>query len=465
MFKRKPKTTFIESLRAYDEALANDNLGIFGDATLTNQRDTKVNIFMTILGIIVGAITGHGFFSIGDPETGSVVVGHDGVFFFATKKEAITGHYFIPFEDIRKVVLGRNIVLARQLTITEREGSYRIGIFLRDNKLVEILRGKLKSSGVSIRKGKGWIVWATFLGLVIYFIVFGLLVPRWLNTYRAVDYANLRHEINNPTSTTAARYQNRTTSFFARIETDVFSIDFEDGSSSRFVAATISGNDRFFLIDLGETSEVLEAGEIIEITAVGMGAIATRARPPQGAGDRFFEALGVAFGDPRITGVVADISNDGILRGTYYLHMRAVGFDRAEVIEAVEGDTYVSASGNFRITFLEAYLTTVGAGQRQTEVIMIFYDYEAFTGHRVNRPISNNFTIYQGDVALALWEGGLPAAIGRGLLSVQTLEDGEVFEAMRAVIPVDGTAPIRIVRRDAQFGIIFSHEMEIGEGE
>jgi len=462
MFKRNQKTSFIESLQVYDEALANDNLGIFSDATLTNRRDTKINIFMTIIGFIVGGIIGQGFFVVGEPEEGSLVVGHDGVFFFATEKEEIIGHYFIPFENIGKVVLGRNIIFAKQLTITERGGNYRIGAFLHDKKLVEVLKGKLKSNNVSVKRGKGWIVWAVILGSIFSFIFGGILAPRWLNTYLAMDYTEFRREIDTPTSTAAGKYQDRRTSFFARVETDIFSIEFEDGSSGYFVGATIAGNDTIFLIEMGEVDEALEVGEVVEVTAIGAGAVTTASRPPQTAGARFFENLGIAFGDTRITGVVADTSIDNVLNRRYHLHMRAVGFDRAEVVEAVEGNTYVSANGNFRITFVDAYFMTTGVGQRQADIIMIYYIYEALTGHRANRP-GNNFTFYQGDVELERWEGSLPAATGRGLLHVQTLEDGEVFEAMMAAVPVNETTPIRIVRYDEHFGIIFSYEMELNE--
>jgi len=129
-------------------------------------------------------------------------------------------------------------------------------------------------------------------------------------------------------------------------------------------------------------------------------------------------------------------------------------------VPILDSPTFVSPTGDFQITFLEAYVTTLGVGRNQQETIMFYYDYEAFESHRADRPITRNFVIYQGDVALEYWTGGVPAGGGRTLLSIHSFEPGEIVHANRAVVPISTTQPLRIVRyRDGE--VIFSYELPV----
>jgi len=87
---------FMDLLK-YDETIANASLGVFNEATIVSTRDTKVNIFTTIIGFIVGIFAGQMFFSTSEPETGIVSVVDDGITFLTTEKREITGHCFFSF--------------------------------------------------------------------------------------------------------------------------------------------------------------------------------------------------------------------------------------------------------------------------------------------------------------------------------------------------------------------------------
>ena len=465
---------FMEALASYDEILAGHNLGVLTGASLVNKGGTKRNILITAMGIVVGAFTGFGFYRTAEADTGNAVLANDGIHFFPTstkkiredgeriRRQVIDGHSFIGYNQVKRAVTS-----ARQLNligtaedVTGRDTGYRLTVPLR-GRGVETLKGKLEEQGIKPRKSRAGKVLA---GLILAFIAFLLVViflPRWTNSYRAIDYSNFRLEINAPTSTSAGRYQDRTTSFAARIATDVFTIDLGDGHIN-FVGAEIAGNDRIFLLELSEGITAPKVGYVANITAIGRGAIATRPRPEQTAFDRFFESVGIAFGDPRVSGVVAEISNPGVLRGTYYLHMRATEMEAVVPIVLGESDTYISAGGNFQITLVDAFFTTSGAGQRQTDVIVIFFDYEALASHGAGRPF-NRFTVYQGDIELERNEGGIRAAEtdGRGFLATQHVEAGEVFRAMGAVVAHNIYDPITIVIYGAGFDILFMYKMNV----
>jgi len=476
---------FLEALFAYDEELAKSQKGIIQGVNFGSDRGKKTNIIVTIIGFIVGVFTGHGFYRVSEPETGSLVLAQNGVYFVRTETEKtkedgkrvrkliILDAIFLPYNKMRKAIRSRTIVFGKELRIVgryvfdelhHREAGYRLDIMLSSeiNEPVEALKSQLKENDVPIKKSRIMFMLGLMILIFLGGIFIGLIMPRQLNTYRAIDMADLRWEINNPTHTASGRYQDRTTSFSARIATNVFTIEFEDGNSSEFVGATVAGNDRLFLLELDDISGALAIGGVYNITAVGVGAVTTRPVPEEDAFDRFFRALGVMFGDPRITGVVAEASAD-ILVLRYYLHMRVVDFESVEVVVVADSDTYVSAGGNFQITFVDAYHTEHGVGQRRTDIIVVYYDYLALAAHRANRPFGQ-FVIYDGDEALEVWGGGLRAG-DRDLVSVQELAAGEVVNALAAVVPVGPVDGLRIVKYDANFEVIFFHEIAVRDGE
>ena len=464
-----PREAFLEALKEYDKTLADSKPAIFLGADFINKRDSKIDAILNIIGFIVGLFYRHTVFHTTEPETGNAVVGNDGIYFFATKSERITHHYFLPFNKMSRSIMGRDIVLSKQLSIrgvyssNGREESYRLNFNpgKEGNEQLRTLKNKLKLNRVTLQKSRAAVISAAVLVLFFGYIIFGLLTPRWTNSYLPMDYAEFRREINQPTHNLSGTYQDRTTSFSARIATGVFTITFDDGTSRDFVGARIAGNDRIFLVELAEVRPALTEGEVFRVTAVGMGAISTGARPENNVFDRFFEAVGVAFGDPRRSGFVTNISVSGVLRGSNYLHMRAVNFETVAAPAVVDSNTFVSVGGNYGIRFVEAYLTRAGAGRNQTNVIMIYYDYEAFAAHSVNRPLSRNFVIYHGETELAFWEGGLRAGGGRNFLTTHNFGAGDVFHARRAVVPVGPADSVRIVRYDSNFQPIFSHEIPV----
>ena len=464
-----PKAAFLEVLKGYNKELADSKPVIFLEAELINKRDSRLDFILNVIGFIVGIFTRHIHYRETKPETGNVALANDGIYFFATEGGQITHHYFFPFNKMSRSVMGRDIVLSRQLSIrgvyspNGREEGYRLNFNpgKDGNEQLRTLKNKLKLNHVALQKSRGAVILATLLALFFGYIIFGLLAPRWTNAYLAMDYAEFRREINQPVHNLSGTYQDRTTSFSARIATDVFTVVFDDGERVDFVGARIAGNERIFLIELGEARPALAEGDVFRVTAVGRGVVSTGARPESNIFGRFFEALGVAFGDPRRSGFIVNVSDGGVLRGVHYLHMRAVNFEVTEAPAVVDSNTYVSAGGNYGIRFVDAYLTRAGAGRRQTNVIMIYYDYEAFTAHSANRPFTRNFVVYHGDTELAFWEGGLRASGERNSLITHDFGAGDVFLARRAIIPVGPADSVRIVRYDANFQTVFSHEIPV----
>jgi len=471
---------FNEALALYSEPLATHNLGVIEGATLKNKSGTGCNVLVSLVGIVVGAFTGFGFYRTSQADTGNAILTDDSIHFFetSTKKvkedgarvryEVINKHSQVSYDHMRKAVIGRSFIFSKQMTLAGtaydengRNVRYRLTVPLPGNYgVIDTLKGKLADRGIRPRKSRAGKVVAALLAMFVAFLLAVIFMPRWTNSYREMDYTNFRHEINSPTSTSSGRYQDRTTSFAARIETNTFTINLGDGHTN-FVGASIAGNDRIFLLELGTEITAPAIGYIANITAVGMGAITTRPRPEQNAGSRFFESLGIAFGDPRVSGVVAEISDAGVLRGTYYLHMRATEVEAVVPIVLGESDTYVSAGGNFQLTLVDAFFTTSGVGQRQTDIIAIFFDYEALVAHNAGRPF-NRFTVYQGDTALERSSGiRVSIADGRNYLSTQSVEAGEVFRAMASFTAENTTEPIQVVVYGANFDILFMYELDV----
>ena len=85
-----------------------------------------------------------------------------------------------------------------------------------------------------------------------------------------MDYDRFSREISDPLPSIRSFFYRRTTSFSARIVTDVFTIHFIDGSPSNFVGAVISGNDRMFLLEVCSSIDVTwEVYDTARITAIG----------------------------------------------------------------------------------------------------------------------------------------------------------------------------------------------------
>ncbi|MCL2603357.1 MAG: hypothetical protein FWD90_02640 [Defluviitaleaceae bacterium] len=467
--KKGNKKAFITALKAYDASLVTERPIVVEGVTIGATKGKKSNAVISIIGTIIGAVTGVGFYRMSNPEKGTVLLGDDGLHFFAAKRKrgvvTITNHLFLPFEKMKKAVAGRNFIFANQMAVTGkiegangREEGYRLQMPISASEETAEIKRKMEEWNVKLKKARGALVCGIFIISVVGIILFGILMPRWLNLYRAMDYVQFRTEINSPAWTSSGRYQDRRTSFSARIETDRFTIVFGDGTSGTFIGAAIAGNEKIFLLEVNDSHPTLNVGEVAYITAVGRGAIATRAELAEDGG--FFHALGVAFGDPRVTGYAAEVIGGPALKNAHYLHMRAVSFDTVAVPAAATGDTYTSANGNYRITFVDAYHTTSGGG-RSAEVIMLYYDYEALTAHNANRPLTRNFKIYQGDTELEYWDGGLRAVGDRDFLTQHSFTAGETFRARRAVVPVNTDEPIRVVRYNENFQIIFSHEMDV----
>jgi len=326
MKRNNERAIFEESLKNYNPQLANENLGIFINAvTLRRRRDTKVNIVMSIIGFIIGMVTGRGFYVTSDGEEGILVAANDGLYFFETKKGEIQGHLFFPYTGMQKAVVGRNIIFSRILIITGNESglAYRLECMYNGSEIemIENVKQKMSSNDVSVGKRIFWHITAVVIIAVI-------AVVAWQN----------------------ARFN----------------------SSQR--------DDR----DIWE------------------------------------------------------------------------GF-----VPVLNSPTFTSPTDNYRITFLSSFVTTIGAGARQTDAIVIFFDYEALQTHGANRPFAR-FVIYQDGNALEHMDN-IPARFGRGLLSIQRFEAGEVFNAARAVIPQGIPTSLRIVQYNNNGDVVFSYEITVGD--
>jgi hypothetical protein len=467
------KKTFLKALEQYDSTFAKTHeiIGILTKATLHSKRAVTTNILENIAGVIIGIVTGHGFYRISTPEKGCAVLTKDGIFFFAEetvkKTSAIVYHIYFPIADISKVMFGRNIILMNQLVITGkyedesngRKQSYRIVIprHRKNRNTIETFKEKLAEENVRIKKNKGGFVFSFMFLALVSVLLFGIFMPRWTKAYRTMDYAIFRNEINNPNRSQGSRYQDRTTTFTAQIATQPFMLTLENGTQAQFLGAVIAGNERKFLVEVQDSQGALPAvGDVVRIRAIGRGAIATRPQEPPD----FFTRLGIHMGDIRITGATVQGGTE-VLSHSYYLYMYGLSFEAVTMEAAVESDTFTAASGSHRITFVEAFHASSG-GARAAEVIIIHFDYEAFTAHNAGFPITRNFTVYQGEEALTYWDGGLRADSERNFMGQNSLEAGEIFYGRIAVVPHNTTDNIRIVRYGEAFQIIFTWEMPVG---
>jgi len=335
---------FVSALASYDESLAKENLGILTGVTFKNTSNTGSNIIITAIGVVVGAFTGHGFFSSTEADMGDAVLAEYGIHFFHTsikrvkedgvrkRKHVITGHSFVDYTDMTKSVVGRGINFAKQLNISgtvqdsgERGASYRLGVPLNsDSETMDTLERKLEAQGIRTRKSRtGKLVGVALLATIIALLV-------------------------------------------------------------------------------------------------------------------------VAF------------------QSEQEIQSRVANVDVVSQEVLGESDTYISGGGNFRLTFVDAFFETSGVGQRQTDIIVIFFDYEAQHTHRANRPF-NRFTVYQGDVELVRPDSGIRMSIadGRGFVSVQDVEAGEVYRGMASVVPDNMTDPITLVVYGSGGNVLFRYELAV----
>jgi len=164
-------------LLKYDEEIANASLGVFDEALFVATRDTKVNIFTTIIGFIVGIFTGNMFFSTSEPETGSLSVVDDGIIFLTTSKREITGHFYFSFDEIKKVIVGRSIIFLKQYTFVIPESGLRVSIIPRPNerKLLGKLKKRLDARNIAIQKSKKGRIFAAVFAAIIAFILIALM--------------------------------------------------------------------------------------------------------------------------------------------------------------------------------------------------------------------------------------------------------------------------------------------------
>ena len=335
---------FAGALASYDASLAEKNLGIIADATLKDTSSTRGNVVITLIGVVVGAFTGHGFFRSTEAATGEAVLDEDGIHFLHTttkrlkedgvreRKHVITSHSFIDYANITKAVVDRNIVFQKQLNISgtmqdsnERDVRCRLAVpYNSDGEVMETLERKLEGHGVRARKSRrAKVVGAALLALIAVLLY----------------------------------------------------VAFQEGEADR-----------------------------------------------------------------RATAALNTISQ--------------------EVIG--ESSTYISGGGNFLLTFVDAFFETAGVGQRQTDIIVIFFDYEARNTHRASRPF-NRFTVYQGDVELARSDSGIRMSIadGRGFVSVQDVEAGEVYRGMVSVVPYNLTDSITLVVYGTDGSALFRYELAV----
>jgi hypothetical protein len=313
------KTGFIESLKAYDEMLASNNLGVFHEVTLSNRTETKLNIFLSVIGFIIGFFTGHGFYRTSEAETGSAVVVDDGIFFFVTENGVIHSHIFLAFNKMDKASTSRNIILVRQLVIKSRKDGYRLNILYHRDEVgkIDVIKEKLRGNNLKVGKRRLWVVFSVALAAVIAFIIYDM-------------------------------------------------------------QATLEPADEW-----------------------------------------------------------------------------------ARFTPVYNSDTLLSPAGDYRITFADAYATRLGVGQRQQNVVMIYFDYEALKPHSASRVLTRNFVIYQNGVKLEFWDGGFPADSDRGFLTSHTFEAGEIYYARGAVVTPNPAESITIVRYNREGGVVFSREFPV----
>lgn len=260
-----------------------------------------------------------------------------------------------------------------------------------------------------------------------------------------VNYDTFRRIVNHPNIDAVASFQNSDSIFNARIETEVFSITFENGETREFIAAVIAGNPRQFLLEVGELRQVPQRGEVARFTGRVLVRISTEPTEDK----------------TRLTGIVDHISHERVLREANYLHVLI------DNVELPRGDSaYISATGDFVITFVDAFYVFARSGSAQRYVLMIYYDYEALTNHDalwqpLRSDFRDSFVVYNRNEQLASWTHGIPADSYRGFLASQSLQRGDVLYVRSAFSAPLDLEVIRIVRYDESFNVIFSYEMAV----
>ncbi|MCL1949574.1 MAG: hypothetical protein FWF59_07575 [Turicibacter sp.] len=490
------KETFIQALQQYRQNMDVDPLGEGGyryDGVFTDvgflvplhSSEVKRNIFTVVLSFIFGIFTGHGFETFSSPTLveGAAVLTKRGLYFFRLRKRhtnsgtevTVQTHSHLPLKGMGKVVQsGRSLLIVHGFyegtTARNLGHPYRLLVARQrpySNDFAR-LKERLRSGGVKRQVDRlavfTWIV-ALSLGIALG----NSMLARLTNRYRAMDYTQFRLDINRPAAVLSTRYQDRTTSFVARVISEEIHVLLSVEQQQRQVVAVellnARGRDHFFLLETTGISgtDSLQPGDIIEATAIGRGVLTLRHSSESGAIGHFFALLG----DPRLTYIAATDGEGFLTSGhrTYFLHMEAADIGLKQTQAAGDLDTYVSATGNFQLQFLLAdeRLSPIG----NTPLVVVYFDYESIANHRIpTHFMEHNFVIYQNGQRLLYYGGGQRFSEGRILLfSADVNDEGEVeagqtVHAALSVRAIDGSS-ITINRYSENMDILFSYELSL----
>jgi len=170
----------VKAVREFDTKIADNRLGVLTSVSLTNKSTTKSNIFITIIGIIFGAFTGHGFIRVSDDKYGVVFIGENGLDYFEFKGKdenmAVELHLFFPYSQLSHAIKGRSIVFTKELrlhgtmtTADNKAVNYRLDCmhFKEDLPAIETITSKLAAHSTNVTKSKRALNIAIVLAIVI----------------------------------------------------------------------------------------------------------------------------------------------------------------------------------------------------------------------------------------------------------------------------------------------------------
>ena len=487
--KGNSKIDFIKALCEHNEFLAKNNLGIFANVDFYSKKGSVSNIIINIIVAIIGVIVGVVAVGFSEPIKGDAVLTNDGIHFFTTsmekikengkreKKLRILDYNFFPFEEMLVAVrFRRGFVRYLGIRGTYIDGldgnkyDYHLNI-PNKKELLPILKSALNSNNIRVKKTRENLGYIAILTVLLGALAV-LLFPSWINAEREMDYADFRREINAPMI--SHRFQNRTTTYYARIATDIFTLAFREGENREFVGARIAGNERMFLLELAETNARLETGDVVRVTSIGAGVISTASPPEENIFNRIFRHVEIFLGDVRVR-YVARISDNNVLRNVNYFYMRAMNIESIVIPVVADSDIYVSATGEYQIIFVEAVATVRG----QINIVVIYFNYEALTSHNASGRWWLDFAVYQGYEELSPWLHGLGSNQNRDIIvypsidyetgevyynrrsRTNEIESGEIFLGRRGFVLNGVTDTIRIVKYSEHFNVIFNHEIYV----
>jgi len=412
---------FISALKDYNNELAErlslNNLGIYTDSILYNKKSNvsdivfsniKENLLITTGATkekISRAISSRLANNIREIKKGVAVINNKGIYFFvieSTVYNNITSHYFFPLEQLPQIdiTIKKKIFFQKPFTIKNIHSDSPNEDYYKTISLDY----KHTPNDITFNKLSKLKVLYTIAVIFLVGISFMAIYRTWINPfpYRTYVGAIFTQAVSSPF--VQHHYYRRTTTFTARIETEVFRITFVNRNSGYFVGATIHGNLNLFLLELSNEQAVTLAGnDIVRVRAACVGAIRDRRVPHRNnlnSDDEVVRIQAISRTRPYTT-----------LGQATFLHMRV---DTIEVLESIDvinidSNSHSNIPKNYQITFLDAYISAITTSQtalmfggyryETSDVLIIDYDFASLLGVAISHEntFRRDFVVYDSN--------------------------------------------------------------------